>query len=291
LVGSMGSWGVVTTQRSGDDSQDRGIAGWTRGKGENHLVLLHGGQGLSDYLEELGDLLVGELGRTWSVIRYQQRGLLPSTIDGPFTVEQEVQDLLMICEGLRSDAIWILGHSWGGHLAMHTLVLAGERFRAAVIVDPLGAVPDGGQRAMFKHFASLLTPTEAAEWLRLEELSKNEGSSPERSIAQMSILWPYYFSDPASAPAVPPIRRGISDHNESIADHFQKQTLVHGLPSVSTSAMFLAGTKSPIPYEESVSSAALMPDAKVTLLETGHFPWLEDPSATVAPIASFLRAT
>jgi pimeloyl-ACP methyl ester carboxylesterase len=272
------------------DWQNNDIGGWTRGEGDHQLVLLHGGPGLSDYLEGLGDLLAGELGETWSIVRYQQRGLSPSTPQGPFTIEQEVQDLLMVCEGLRSDAIWILGHSWGGHLAMHAIAAA-DRFRGAVILEPLGAVPDGGQAAMLDHFASRLSPAEASEWIRLEQLSATNGHSPERSIAQLSIIWPFYFSEPAAAPPMPPIKRGPGDHDASISDHFDKQTLVNRLPTASTPALFLAGTKSPIPHEESERSAALMSRAEVVLLPTGHFLWIEDPSATVAPIAPFLRNT
>lgn len=271
--------------------QTNDIGGWTRGEGNHHLVLLHGGPGLSDYLEGLGDLLADELGETWSIVRYQQRGLSPSTPQGPFTVEQEVQDLLMVCEDLEGDVVWILGHSWGGHLAMHAIVTVADRFRGVVIVDPLGAVPDGGQAAMFNHFASRLSPAEASEWTRLEELSATDGPSPERRMAQLSILWPYYFSEPATAPPMPPMKRGPGDHSESIADHFDQQTLVKRLPSASTPALFIAGTKSPIPHEESVRSAALMPRAELVLLPTGHFLWVEDPPATVAPVASFLRST
>ncbi len=212
---------------------------------------------MSDYLEGLGDLLADELGETWSIVRYQQRGLSPSTAQGPFTVEQEVRDLLMVCESLDNDVVWILGHSWGGHLAMHATVAVADRFRGAVIVDPLGAVPDGGQAAMSKHFTSRLSPAEASEWTRLEKLSATDGPSPERRMAQLSILWPYYFSEPATAPPMPPIKIGPGDHRESIADQFDKQTLVKRLPSASTPALFMAGTKSPIPHEESVRSAAL----------------------------------
>ena len=278
----MGPWQVW---------QDGDIGGWTRGEGDNCLVLLHGGPDLSDYLEEVGDLLARQLGDAWSILRYQQRGLSPSTTEGPFTVEQEVRDLLTVCDGLKSSAIRVLGHSWGGYLAMHALAAAPDRFRGAVIVDSLGAVGDGGQRAMFKHFASLLTPEEAAEWTRLEELSTTRGLSFEQKAAQDSILWPYYFSDPASAPPSLPIRRGPGDHRESIAEHFEKLTLLHGLRSVPTPTLFLAGTKSPIPHEQSLRSAELMPEAKVVLLPTGHFPWLERPTETVEPIAAFLAKT
>jgi pimeloyl-ACP methyl ester carboxylesterase len=253
--------------------------------------LLHGGPDLSDYLEGVGDQLAEHLGEAWSVLRYQQRGLSPSTTQGPFTVEQEVRDLLMVCDGLKGRAVWVLGHSWGGHLAMHALVAAADRFRGGVMVDTLGAVADGGRRAMFKHFAALLSPADAAEWTRLEQLSTTRGLSPEQRTAQLSILWPYYFSDPASAPPELPIRRGRGDHWASIDEHFEKQTLLRGLRSVSTPTLFLAGTKSPIPFEQSLSSAELMPKGEVVLLPTGHFPWLELPAETIEPVAAFLSKT
>ena len=174
---------------------------------------------------------------------------------------------------------------------MHALVAAADRFHGAVMIDPLGAVADGGRRAMFKHFASLLRPAETAEWTRLEELSTTRGLSAEQSAVQHSILWPYYFSDPASAPPPLSLRRGTGDHRGSVDEQFEKQTLRDGLRSVSTPTLFLAGTKSPIPHEQSLSSADLMPVTEVVLLPTGHFPWLERPTETVEPIAAFLTKT
>ena len=61
------------------------IAGWLAGSGPPALVL-HGGPGLSDITEGLA----AELADRFSTIRYQQRGLAPSTVEGPFTVEQDV---------------------------------------------------------------------------------------------------------------------------------------------------------------------------------------------------------
>lgn len=58
------------------------IVGWVRGDGPP-VLLLHGGPGLSDYL----DTLAAELSPIATVARYQQRGLAPSVLDGDRTVE------------------------------------------------------------------------------------------------------------------------------------------------------------------------------------------------------------
>ena len=41
----------------------------------------------------------------------------------------------------------MIGHSWGGHLLLHLMASAPARIGAAIIVDPLGAVGDGGLAA------------------------------------------------------------------------------------------------------------------------------------------------
>ena len=56
------------------DTDNGAICGSVGGDGPE-LVLLHGGPGLSDYTE----LLDGETS-DWRTVRYQQRGLAPSSI-------------------------------------------------------------------------------------------------------------------------------------------------------------------------------------------------------------------
>ena len=53
------------------------IAGSVAGSGPT-LLLLHGGPGMTDYLDLLEPELAG-----WRTVRYQQRGLPPSTAEAP----------------------------------------------------------------------------------------------------------------------------------------------------------------------------------------------------------------
>ena len=265
---------------------------WTHGDGDRRLVMLHGGPGLSEYLEVLGNLLGDALGESWTLVRYQQRGLAPSSLDGPFTIEQAVNDVVTVCDALAGTATWLIGHSWGGHLAMHAAVAHPDRFRGLIILDTLGAVPDGGRGAMFEHFAAHLTPDEAKEWLRIEALSGSNRITAELRVTQLSLLWRYYFSDPTAAPVMPALAIGEGRRlSEAVDEHFKRQTLVTGLRSVTTPTLFLASECGPIPPSESERSAALMPNAEVVGLPVGHFAWLESPAMTVKSIAAFLSRT
>jgi pimeloyl-ACP methyl ester carboxylesterase len=269
-----------------------GLAIWCRGRGRNSLVVLHGGPGLSEYTSDFGELLGDELGEDWTVVRFQQRGLAPSTIEGPFTVEQHVADVIAVSDSVGGERRVLLGHSWGGHLALHVAVADPERFTAMVIVDPLGAVADGGRAGMFEHFVARLTQEEAAAWLDLQARLEGDEPTGPVAIAQMAILWRYYFAEPQTAPSMPPM---TANHEASTAtfasieEHFANETLVQGLPRVSTPTLFLAGTKSPIRHVESERSAALMPRAELIAEPTGHFPWLEDSAMTVSTIAGFIQ--
>jgi pimeloyl-ACP methyl ester carboxylesterase len=114
------------------------LVGWESGQGVP-LLVLHGGP-LSDYTEPL----VGVLPAGLRTLRYQQRGLPPSTEAGPFDVQTHVADAIAVLDGSGCEQVRLLGHSWGGHLAFHIAVARPDRVLGVLGVDALGAVPDGG---------------------------------------------------------------------------------------------------------------------------------------------------
>jgi pimeloyl-ACP methyl ester carboxylesterase len=123
------------------------IHGWHyEGEGPQ-AVLLHGGPCISaSYMEPLVPHLAGVFRQSL----YQQRGLAPTTVEGPFTVEANVADAAAVIDETAGGRAWIVGHSWGGHLALQMLAAIPERVAGAIIVDPLGAhldvMPEFGER-------------------------------------------------------------------------------------------------------------------------------------------------
>lgn len=88
-----------------------------------------------------------ELGMGFRVAGYQQRGLNPSTLEGPFTVSQAINDMVAVLDALEWSRSLIVGHSWGGQLALRVTAAHPERLLGALAVDPLGIVGDGGMAA------------------------------------------------------------------------------------------------------------------------------------------------
>src|SRR5690349_20572062 len=76
--------------------------------------------------------------------------LLPE-LDGfrtaPFDVPTLRDDVIGVLDTLGWESPTMIGHSWGGHLLLHLLVATPHRVGAALLVDPLGGVGDGGLAA------------------------------------------------------------------------------------------------------------------------------------------------
>jgi pimeloyl-ACP methyl ester carboxylesterase len=256
------------------------LGGWVAGQGDPALVL-HGGPGLSDATSGLAD----ELSGAFTVYRYQQRGLSPSSADGPFTVETHVADAIAVLDANHLHQVWLVGHSWGGHLALFLVSLYPEPFRGVLVLDPLGAVGDGGEHDLDVNLGARLSP-EARERARAldERAMAGEGSNTD-AVEGLRLAWPGYFADPASAPPMPELDLSIDCYSQtfdSIHQHLNQKTLMKALPLVTVPVAFVLGAQSPIPPLHGYRTANLIPGALVhEVEECGHFVWMEQPGATL----------
>ena len=243
------------------------------------VLILHGGPGLSDYTGPLA----AELDDAFAVIRYQQRGLAPSTTSGPFDVDRHVADAIAVLDAAGAGRAYVIGHSWGGHLAMHLAARHQDRLLGLVVVDPLGAVPDGGESDLGRILAERIPPDRAARAQELDERAMAGEGTVQDALEGLAIVWPGYFSSPAQAPPMPPLGLSLECYAgtfDSIHQHFEHQTLERSLPSLKIPAVFVLGAASPIPPRHGVASAALIPGARHVIEDDcGHFIWLERPGS------------
>jgi pimeloyl-ACP methyl ester carboxylesterase len=198
------------------------IAGSVHGEQEEWagtVLLMHGGPGLTDYIAMLGAELAG-----WRWITYQQRGHAPSTTQGPFTVERHVADAVAVLDTVGADQVIVLGHSWGGHLAMHFALSHPERVAGLVIIDPLGAVGDGGGQDLGAQLHERLLPGAAERFAEVAERLAGPKATDEDFLESLALVWPGYFADPPTAPAIPAaIRASLAAYagtSASVGEHF-----------------------------------------------------------------------
>jgi pimeloyl-ACP methyl ester carboxylesterase len=273
------------------DTRDGTIGAW-RGEGTAGpvAVLLHGGPGMSaTYLDPLTDMLAD----VFSTVGYQQRGLPPTTIREPYTVEANIADTVAVIDEVAGERAWIVGHSWGGHLALHLLAACPQRLQGAIILDPLGAYLE-----VFEEFGERMTaPLSDAQRARAEEIDAKEErgeATPEESREAFTLVWPSYFADPATAPPPPDLTFDVATFAGTIAsvrEHEQAGTLTRRLPDVPSSlpVLFVHGGRSPMPVRTTTMTAELIPHARVVILpDAGHMLWHEDPAGTHDAIAQFV---
>ena len=178
------------------------LAGRRAGNGPP-VLLLHGGPGLGfGYLRELADELAQENDVAW----YQQRGLAPSAAEGPFTVGLDVADARRVLDVLGWNTAYVVGHSWGGHLALHVAAALPERLLGVLAVDPLGSVGDGRWPEFDEEIFRRTTESVRARARELDELIAAGAANDDLAVEQMRLVWPAYFATPEGAPPMPHLR-------------------------------------------------------------------------------------
>ena len=267
--------------------------GWIVGRQAREgtpVLLLHGGP-LSDYTAPLADLLP-----QFRTIRYQQRGLPPSTVAPPYTIEAHLSDAIAVLDALQVERVWAVGHSWGGHLALHLAVACAERLLGVIAIDPLGAVPDGGASELDRNIFERLARHSAELSARAADLDRRAqaGAASDAEMHESVVLaWPYYFARPDQAPPPPQFDVSVELYAgvfASIFEHFELGTLERGLPHYEGRFMIIHGEDDPLPIEASRKTAKLVPQTRfVPITDTGHFPWLERPNEFSAALTAFLN--
>ena len=246
--------------------------------GRPPVLFLHGGPGMgAEYLVGL----VKELDGVVDGVLPQQRGLEPSTLEGPRDVETHVADEIAVLDHLGWERAWLIGHSWGGLLAMHLAVAHPDRVHGLVLFDTLGAIADGGRAALSANLVARLQPKDRARLDAFIELQESGSEEPTLVAQILTTLWPSYSYVYDEVPAPRPLRlevplSDVPDTMASVEAHWAAGTLERGLPGLQLPALLIHGVADPLPSSASVETAALIPGARLELIErSGHFPWLE----------------
>lgn len=259
------------------------LGGWLAGAGPP-VLLLHGGPGLSfEYLDELGD----ELATDFRLAAYQQRGLEPSTLNGPFTIAQAVDDAIAVLDGLDWERALVVGHSWGGHLALRLAVAHPTRLLGVLAVDPLGIAGDGGMAAFDAEMVAR-TPRENRERRRaLNERIIDGRGTTEDFLESMRLVWPAYFADPDDVPPMPPLRASTEAYSGIIGQvSADSDRIAAALGETEVRYGVLAGGASPMPWGQAArATVELSPRAFLKVVPAaGHFPWLDEPGCVRAAL-------
>lgn len=263
-----------------------------RGDGPS-LVLLSGGPGFGNYLQPVADALLAN----HRCILLDQRGTGASQSDKAdaesLTLANAIADLEALRVHLKLDRWSVLGHSWGGMLAMAYATRHPDRLDSLVLLGTGGPTLD-----FFGPFGDTLsgraTPDEVAALAKWDD-PESAAQDPDLAAKErLRIRFPAYFYSREKAAAAWPAFAKVpytpATFRSLMADLRQQGfDLRNGLTQVRCRTLVVHGRQDPIPASVVYEIRDAMPQLELRFLEKcGHFPWLEQPEETFRVLRAFL---
>jgi proline iminopeptidase len=270
----------------------------TVGRGEP-FVVLHGGPGMwhDELFPFFDDLAVDH-----QVVFYDQRGngrsLMSEITTKNFTVDWLVSDLDELRTVWGFDRISVIGHSWGGLLAMYYASRHPDRVARLVLIDAAPVNTD----LLIRSYRELIGRFPDGDWERLEAVYQSvaylEGD-PERHNEAMRLSEGPAFHVPAareqyfdlvSFDAVTARNMvGISGPAQAIKQGIDVQDDLH---RIDCPTLIIHGAEDFIVPEAPTLVQGLIDDAELVIIpDSGHYPFIEQPDAFTRALRSFVNRT
>jgi proline iminopeptidase len=248
------------------------------------VIVLSGGPGLSiEYMMPVGR----DVSRHAKAIMLEQRGTGHSSLEkldaSTLSIAKEVEDIDALRAHLGVEKIRVLGHSWGGMLAMAYAAAHPDRVAKLILVEPGGPTLDFGP-AFVKRLEAKYTGEE------LDEVAYWQG---HRAAAKtLAVKTPAYFYDPRKAREFVKL---ISEESYNprvngilFGEMLKKFDLREGLRAVTAPVVVIQSRQDPLNALDDIRKA--MPQAKVIWIDhAGHYPWVEQPAAFRRAISAAFR--
>lgn len=261
------------------------------------LIVLHGGPGLSqDYLlPQLYKLAENNL-----VIFYDQRGSgrsLETKLDADhINIDQFVEDLETLRTSLGLDKFILMGHSWGGFLAMQYATLHQENLMGLILLDTAPA-DYKGQKAFVDEFGlrtkdihNDIKPIFSYE--DFKELNAVQISDLYRKLFSVYFYNPKEVKDLSLNFSVASAQSGFRVMEEmSKTDWLQPNIdLFPSLKKLSVPTFILHGKQDIVPAWTAQEIKDAIPRSEIVVLDhSDHFPYIEQPSQFFYELNNFLR--
>lgn len=122
------------------------------GSGDNIIVFVHGNLGCMNWM----DLVWPEISDSFHIYAFDWRGCgesdKPEPVDGyeNYSMKQHATDMVNAIKALGIDQCHLINHSTGGIICTHMLLMAPERFKRVLCLDPVGPqgidLPEGSMQ-------------------------------------------------------------------------------------------------------------------------------------------------
>jgi proline iminopeptidase len=261
------------------------------------VLLLSGGPGFEvDYMSGIAQ----ELGSSYKCILLEQRGTgrsrPPNPTPAQMTVKLFVEDIEAVRASLNVDRLMILGHSWGGMLAMAYAAAHPDRVKSLILVDSGGMDLRFG--AIFNgNLTSRASMSERRELEKAEaaiEHASDANALNAASVAYSRLRTPFYFYDRTLADKLLATLSGDSNQQQvfllmrdDLVNNYHVQT---AMKSLFLSALIIQGRQDPMPETVAIEIHEAIRNSQLVFIDQcGHFPWIEQPKALYGAVRTFFE--
>jgi proline iminopeptidase len=252
------------------------------------VILLHGGPGMSErYMEPVVPFV--DNGRR-RIVSYDQRGVGRSRCDsqdpGDHGLDAHAGDLTRVIDIVGVGPVHLLGHSWGGIVAMDYAARHGDRLASIILIT--SAPPRHADVEIAQ--ASMGARTEALQERGLIPTELSDDGDPTERLRE---VLPMYFWDPtlqlpAEALQSLEVTPGIGALTWQALGEFD---LTEPLRSYRGRALLVFGEADPIGLPASEATRVALANSQLRyemMRRTGHFPWFETPDRFRSILEEFL---
>lgn len=230
------------------------------------------------------------------VILYDQRGRGETQAPPGLRaarVEHDVLDVPALREALGIAQWDLVGHSWGGGIALLAAAEDALGVRRVVTFDAVGATSgwlDLLHERALEHLGRRGATEEQARLALLDPSALHEPDAA-RHADYSRTMYAAWFHDQEMRSFSPP--RALSPTGATIAARLRREGYDwrDRYRAVQAPVLLIHGTEDAIPLAEAERSAALIPHARVVAIpEAGHMPFFENPAPSFEAALEFLDA-
>ena len=263
----------------------------TMGSGEP-IVVLHGGPGF-DHRQFLP--YIWELAANHKVILYDQRGTGLST--GPvdstsISIENFIADIEGIRQAFGIEKMNLLGHSWGGILAMHYGIRHPERLKSLILCSTAASFESFAE--MRTNYEADRTPEDAALLVEIYSSDEYSNGDPETIESFWRVYFKPYFADQSMVSKMDlQFTENTIKNSGSVAEHIFQSIgefdLHEDLTVIRCPTLVIHGDSDPMPFKYAEMIHESITGSELVIAEgAGHWLFVDATGVFTSSVNDFL---
>ncbi|GAA0893093.1 proline iminopeptidase-family hydrolase [Fulvivirga kasyanovii] len=257
------------------------------------MIVIHGGPVLdhSYFLPHFNTL-----SNNHQLIFYDQRACGKSSVDidtSSMSVAGFVDDIEQLRKKLNLEKIDLLGHSWGGLLAMYYAIQYPQNLNHLILSNSIPASTEGWQ-AEEQQLASRITKEDSLtriEIMNSDEM-KNRSASAIKKLMMLSFKTQFHNKNLLDSLRVyiPEDFMARSAKFRYLGKDLASFDLYDDLRKVSVPTLIIYGEEEPAATLSGKALEEAIPHAKLAIIpRSGHFPFVEQPELYFSTIEQFVK--